>query len=126
MDTFSSEKKNDDIVIKNVSKPFSSVFQSRDKNEKILCSLCANAGVESIVRDDICECCGDIGIKHGISDKDELFVVNSVGGGPEGSSSDSNNFFSGSFGGLPMEKRKPPTQSKTLQDALKETEISKP
>lgn len=115
---------NDDIVIKNVSKPFSSVFQSRDKNEKILCSLCANAGVESVVRDDVCSFCGDIGIKHGISDKDELFVVNSVGdGGAEGSSG-SSSFFSGSFGGLDTTEKKTPPSQKTLQDALKETEMT--
>ena len=116
---------NDDIVITKHSKPFSSVFQSRDRNEKILCSLCANAGVESVIKDDVCPFCGDIGIKHGITNDDELFVVNSVGGGGAegGSTSESSHVFA-SFGGLPTdEKKSGPNQKRTLQQALKETDM---
>jgi hypothetical protein len=115
----------EDFVVKNHSKPFSSISQSRDRNEKIFCSLCANAGVESIVRDDICPFCGDIGIKHGITDNDELFVVNSVGGGAEGSTGTdgSRAHAFGSFGGLPSEKKTAPNNKRTLQQALKETDM---
>lgn len=115
----------DDIILKNASKPFSSVFQSDRHGEKIFCSLCANAGVESVVRDDVCDFCGDIGIKHGISDNDDLFVVNSVGGSSGGAEGSDRRNFSGSFGGLDLEKKRPPSQQRSLQDALKETEINK-
>lgn len=118
----------DDIIIKNATKPFSSIVQTTRSSNPILCSLCANVGIESIVRDDVCGICGDIGIKHGISTgEDDLFVVNSVGGGraidtTQGSSTPS---FSRSFGGLlESEKKRKPPQQKTLQDAIKETELS--
>jgi len=120
----------DDIVLENASKPFSKVLQSSsyDRNEKVLCSLCANAGIESVIRDNICPFCGDVGIKHGVhtANDDELFVVNSVGGGSDGGPESQNKIFSTSFGGLNLpsdKKQKAP--HKTLHDALKETEISK-
>ena len=122
----------DDIVLENASKPFSKVLQSSsyDRNEKVLCSLCANAGIESVIRDNICPFCGDVGIKHGVhtANDDELFVVNSIGGnGGPGSAGNENKIFSTSFGGLnlPSSDKKPPQAHKSLQDALKETEISK-
>ncbi len=114
----------DDIVIEKASKPFSSVSQSSRSNQVIMCSLCANAGVESIVKDDICAFCGDVGIKHGISKDDELFVVNSVGGSDDSSNPSENSLYFGSFGGFQnLDEKKRPQQTRSLQQALKESEI---
>lgn len=113
-----------DIVLDKTSKPFSSIYQSRNNGEKIFCSLCANAGIESVIKDDICQYCGDIGVKHGISNDDELFVVNAGGGGSVDSGEQTGNgLYFNSFGGFDSLDKKRPQQQKSLQDALKETEI---
>jgi hypothetical protein len=116
-----------DIILDKTSKPFSGVFQSSSSSKTRYCPLCSKAGIESVVNDeDICSFCGDVGIVHGVNKDDDLFVVNSVGGGGDssGDPSESNLAF-GTFGGFePLDKTTRPQQQKTLQDALKETEIS--
>jgi hypothetical protein len=94
--------------------------------------MCSAAGIDSEIHNGICERCGIEDVRHGIlEDDDDLYLVNSTGGGettpiygtPTVVRQSERKNFGTSFGDL-YEENKPAAKSTlTLEEALEEAEL---